>query len=152
MISLLLLLLFCLSVVLRSHQTAGIWCHYPEGQRAESRRPPNQLQTQGLVDIKTAILGHTHPCGALCVLWSSCCPWGGVTSYITKAALSHRKRCDAPGGCSWLGQLHMSQVRTLRSIIYIYVLSIAHKLIYVLHLYGPVFCYHQHITALMVFI
>lgn len=111
-----LVCLFCFCVVLRPHQRAGIWLHYPEGQRAEGRWPPYKLQAQGLVDIKTAVLGHTHPRGALWVLWSSCCPWGGVTSYITQAAVSHRKGCVATGGCSWLGQLQMSQVRTMRCI------------------------------------
>jgi len=101
-----------LSVVLRPHQRAGIWLHYPEGFRAEGWRPPYQLQAQGLADFKAEILGHTHPRSALWVLWSSCCPWGGVTSYITKDAISQRKGCVATGGCSRLGELQVSQVRT----------------------------------------
>lgn len=111
------LIAFCLSVVLRPHQTAGIWLHYPEGQRAEGWRPPHQLKAQRLADIKTAVLGHSHPRGALWVLWSGCSPRGWVTSYFTKAAISHRERYVAAGGCSWLGQLHMSQVRILGCII-----------------------------------
>lgn len=108
---------FCLSVVLGPHQAAGIWLHNPEGQRAEGWRPPHQLKAQRLVDIKTEVLGHSHPRGALWVLWSGCSPCGWVTSYVTKAAISHGERYVAAGGCSRLGQLLMSQVRIPGCII-----------------------------------
>lgn len=124
--------LFCLSVVLRPDQTAGIWLHYPEGQRAKGRRLPHKLKAQGLVDLKTALLGHTHPRGALWDLWSSGCPRGGFTSYITKAAFSQRKRCIAAGSCSWLGQLHMSQVRKRYKNIILFSI-ILHHFIWMLH-------------------
>lgn len=101
--------------VFRPHQRAGLSLHYPEGQISGGRRPPYQLQTQGLVDIPAAVLGHAHPRGALWILWCSCSPRGGVTRYSAKGSISHRKRGVASGSSALLGQLQMSQVGKVRT-------------------------------------
>lgn len=91
---------FVLCVVLRSQQRESVSPNYPEGPGAEGWRTPHQLQAQGLVDIQTAVLGHTHPHSALWVLRSCVRPRGRFTGDSTEGAVSDRKGSVTTGGRS----------------------------------------------------